>query len=360
MADVSLKRLVTPTRENKIPLKRREPSFSDTLVAQTQQLVRPAFTSIFDTNSDLDTSFNVNSFLDNKGISIQSSDGQFILKNGLNEKQAEIAYLELVKREELQRVIEESGFVQQMLADPLLVPELFSPLIYMKALRTAGKVGFSHKFFEAQFKSTLKKYNAMPFAKKGAIAAGTEAVFFEGSRNIIEGFNAGYYEEDVLDIILKESLDTAMSIGIATTLGYGIGRSIDSYQTNKRKIASEQYAAAVTQAKDFTASIDSTPAAPMKVGQVGAKSKSETVTVTDAIELDETDLDFMGEWFTNSIFYKALPTSVKTVIQSDAPKEIKYKFLRLVTDSGVGYKLNQVNKSIGRSVHQEAGELSGK
>mgnify|MGYP003673601417 FL=1 len=360
MADVGLNRLVAPTKENEIPLKRKEPSFGDTFVAQTQQLVGPAFTSIFDTNSDLDTSFNVNSFLDNKGISIQSSDGQFILKNGLNQKQAETAYLELVKRGELQRVIEESGFVQQMFADPLLVPELFSPLIYMKALRTAGKVGFSHKAFDAQFKSILKKYNAMPLAKKGAIAAGTEAVFFEGSRNIIEGFNAGHYEEDVLDIILKESLDTAMAIGIATTLGYGIGRSIDSYQTKKRKVASKQYAAAVTQAKEFTASIDSTPTAPMKAGQVGAKSEAGTVTVTDAIELGETDLDFMGEWFTNSIFYKALPTPVKAVIQSDAPKEIKYKFLRLVTDSGVGYKLNQVNKSIGRSVQQEAGELSGK
>ena len=83
MADVGLNRLVAPTKENEIPLKRKEPSFGDTFVAQTQQLVGPAFTSIFDTNSDLDTSFNVNSFLDNKGISIQSSDGQFILKNGL-------------------------------------------------------------------------------------------------------------------------------------------------------------------------------------------------------------------------------------------------------------------------------------
>lgn len=350
-----LKAWLTPRPDNIIgPARESNSSFLKVFNAQSENLFKNTvdnFSTIFEPDPPVDLSFNLNDFLQEKGISLVSKDGQFISENARNKNEAELAYLSLARRSEVQRVIEEAGFLKQVTADPILLLELGSPLIYLKLARKAAKTGV-HSFAYKAAKSNYASSQAKVFAG----AAALDALFYEGLRNTLEASNRVEFGEEFNTVVLDESLDQVLAVSMATVLGYGIGRAFDLKSKKRQADAKIQYNKAVENALKFTDGIAARP----KVGQVGAKSEVETVTVTDAIELSETDLDFMGEWFTNSIFYKALPTSVKTVIHSKAPKEIKYKFLRIIMDSGVGFKLNQVNKSIGRSVQQEAGELSGK
>lgn len=387
MAEVLPQNILNPKPLSKIPYERGDPTFGETFIDNTEQLIRPAaegaakllMPSVFDNSSERDSEFDFNSFLVGKNIDIKSSDGQYLSNYSANAVQAEEHYLKLVGRKETQRAIEQAGFLQQMLADPILFAEVFTPLIYMKGFRAVASGGkfFANKALQSQVDNALLKFQGLSKPKQIAAIASAEALVFEGTRNVIEGFNAIQAEgKDTVDAIIKESLDTTMAVSLAGIFGLSLGKGFSVYSDAKQKTTLENYQRTLAAARTFQKDIDAVPTSgdssfigpvmptetkPFVEGQLGSKSKAETVTLADEVtDLSDTDLDFMGSWFTESIFYKALPTSVKTVILSDAPKNIKLKFLKLINDGGVGFKLNQTNKSIGRSVFQESGELAGK
>ena len=388
MAEILPQNILNPKPFGEIPYERDDPTFGQTFISNTEQLLRPAaegaakllMPSVFDNNTERDPTFDFNNFLTEKNIDIKSNDGQYLSNYSANAVQAQEHYLKLLNRKETQRAIEQAGFLQQMLADPILFAEVFTPLIYMKGFRAAASGGkfFANKALQSQVDNALLKFQGLSKAKQVAAVASAEALVFEGARNVIEGFNATQAEgQDAMTSLVKESLDTTMAISLAGIFGLTLGKGFSVYSDAKQRTTLENYQATLNAARVFQKDIDAVPAGagdpdfigpvmptktkPFTEGQLGSSSKAETVTLADEMpDLKSTDLDFMGSWFTESIFYKALPTSVKSVILSDAPTITKLKFLKIINDSGVGFKLNQTGNSIGRSVFQESGELSGK
>ena len=373
--------------EKTFPLVLPEPSFPEAVGAQTKRLFgnfgEGVRYNILSPPPKRDLGFDLTGFFKKNNINPHSQMGKYISNYGFNEEEAQNALEFSLEMEETQKQLESAGFIKSVLADPILMAELVAIGGSYSLLKTIGKKQAAKYFSDtylspedirilrqrAEKKSDVlenfddidtpqkldnatKAVNALlneTMAKKGFRIANAEAAFFEGTYNTFTLANdlTGDTEADqaIRDAILRQT----MAQGISSVLGYGIGRRIDYNQTKQMESVRKSFEESMNAFEDLSKGVNAKPPQKVVTAEALPKVKSE-------------DLLFEGEWWTNSIFYRALPTPVKAVMGkgSLATKNVKLRFMRLVNDGGVLFKLQQLEKSFGTSVLQESGALAGK
>ena len=329
---------------------RETPSYIETMGAHFQEyFASPISDSIFESQGlpERDLGFDVYQFLIDRNINPESPEGRRIRRYGLNESSAERVYQLVLQETRNQEIFEQAGFAKTIASDLVLLGELAVTGGAIAALRKGARTAA-----EKSIIGIAKTRRNELLRKKGFRIANAEAGFFEGTSTALNLANdlSGQTEADQALVTAMTSQLTAQ--GIASVLGYGIGRRLEKklHEPQIESIA-KSYKESVKNLRELNEGIDAKPKKPSEV------------KMADALpEVNDDDLLLAGEWFTNSIFYRALPTPVKAVMgkSSKATKDVKLRFMRLVNDGGVIFKLNQLNKSFGTSVFQEAGELSSK
>lgn len=335
-----------------------EPNFFGTGVIQAQEYFANAISGTIAEAQGLperDTGFNIVSYLEDRNINPDSPEGRMISRYGLNESAAERVYELHNLHVRNQQSLEQAGFVKVLLSDPVFIAEVAA---------TGGalalvKAGAKSRLKQAATKSGREALDLFlntrlkeSLAKKGFRQANAGAAFFEGTANTLNLANdlSGNTEAD--QAILDAMFNQVTAQGVASVLGYGIGRYADGRRVSPPQLESvaKSYQASVQNLKELSEG-------------VSARPPQEVVMADGVPEVDDIDeLTLSGSWFTESIFYRALPTPVKAVMGagSGATKYVRLRFMKLTNDGGVLFKLNQNNKSFGKSVFQESGELAGK
>jgi len=345
---------------------RSTPSYGETFGANLDEYFAGAISGTLAEAKGLperDIGFNVNDYLIDRGINPKSPEGRRISAYGLNESSAERMYQLYLRDTRNQEIFEKSGFVKTLLSDPIFLGEIAftggAIALAKKGGREVIEKGFAKSsdafLTSVERKSTvaaLQARRAESFAKKGFRIANSEAAFFEGTANVLTLANDLEGQTEADQAIIAAMQRQVIAQGIASVVGYGIGRQLDkSISQPQAESVANSYSESIRNLRELSDGIDAKP------------KKTSEIVMTDALpEVNDDDLLLTGEWFTNSIFYRALPTPVKAVMgkSSQATKDVKLRFMRLVNDAGVMFKLNQIGKSFGKSVHQEAGELSGR
>lgn len=340
-----------PTRTPQIV--KNDPTWIETGAAQLSEIVTP-FIEGYDTTDlapERDLGFDVNRFLAERGIPRNSPEGKTIARYGLNEAAAERQYNKVLRDQNNQETIEKAGFVMRLTSDPIFWGEVVATGGALSLLKSTGKSalkagGRSRESLEAFGRARLDE----TLMAKGFRVANAEAAFFEGTYNTINLFNDLGDNRDAQEALLEATQNQIIGQSIASVLGAGIGRVADNLRKPPQvESVLRSYEESMKNVQELADGIKSMPPRP--------------VEMTGAVpDVTDEDLLMTGEWFTNSIFYRALPTPVKAIMgpTSKATKEVKLRFMGLVNDAGVMFKLNQMGKSFGKSVFQEAGELSGK
>jgi len=414
MTDNSIKPTVTlkPFLDRDLGVRLPDPSFAEVFAGQTHRYVGPFFNALGDMwntfgveeeGEKRDLGFDSKAFIESKNISLNSPQGRYILNYASNPESAQEAYDKVIEDEMNQKLIEQGGFLKQFITDPILIAELATlgggyALVKKMAREKYGKVlgdaflstndiarinrrnaldvreRIEKKFaqqkdevieddllmepFEETLKDTktAKNFKAALDAKlsetmamKGFKIANAEALFFEGSSNVLMLANDLSGQKDADQAILDALSRQAVAHGVSSVLGFGIGAGIDKIRKRPQAASLEKsFAETMKNFEDLSKGVNANP----RVLRDDLKLN----------ELKDDDLIFQGEWWTESLFYKALPTPVKAVMgnKSLAPNSVKLRFMRLVNDGGVLFKLNQRGAGFGTSVFQEAGRLSGK
>ena len=329
---------------------RNTPTYPETIQAQLEEyFAAPVSSTLAEARGlpERDIGFNITQYLSDRGIDPLSPEGKRISIYGLNESSAERMYQLHLQSIKNQEIIEKAGFAKALAADPLFLAEIAFTGGVLATARRGGR-----EFLEQSLTGALRARRAESLAVKGFRIANAEAAFFEGTSNVLRLANDLEGQTEADQAILSATISQLTAQGIASTLGYGIGRVADrKLKSPQLESVATSYNTSVNNLRELAEGIDAKP------------KKTNEVVMADALpEVNDEDLLLTGEWFTNSIFYRALPTPVKAVmgVSSKATKDVKLRFMRLVNDAGVMFKLNQINKSFGKSVHQEAGELSGR
>ena len=297
---------------------------------------------------NLDRDFNVESYIESLGIPAYGFVAERIRASGLNIEEAERAYINASKSEIAQEILERGGAVQNIVADPILAAELTSFGIMAKAIRGGGLVFGKNKGREVLGLNSLEYLANQSYKKRGLKIANADAAFFVGVPNSLDLANALSEGRDAQEALLEAAQNQVFAQGMASFIGFGGGAVLDGIKKNALRNASDH-------ARQVRQAVDASPTKPI------VDTDEPTEIITEPLpEVSDGDLDFAGKWFTDTIFYKALPTPVKSVMNSNAPDEVKLMFMRLINDAGVTFKLNQQGKGFGKSVAQEAGELAGK
>lgn len=340
-----------PLPDNKLVLDRQfAPSFGATADAH---LTNYFSTAIADNIAqiqglpEVDPQFSAKDFLVEKGIDFDSPKAQYILRNAFNRDSAERAFQTQLATEAAQSVIEEAGFLKSTLANPFILAELSGTLGTLGALKV-GKTFLQKRML----RNVIGAEREYTLAQQGLRVGTATEGFFAGAANLVEATNRMNFGEPLNIVALQEARDAALSTALAGGFGFGVGKGITAYQKRQRDSLIQGAARAVSNLQELHKSIDSKPP---KVDSVAPRGLTE-----EPLDIAEGDLDFRASWFTNSVFYKALPTPMKAVINSNGPNAVKLRFLRLANDAGVGFKLHQLGKTLGPSVFQESGQLAGK
>lgn len=414
MTDNSIKPTVTlkPLPDRDLGIRLPDPSFAEVFANQTYKYIGPLGNAIADMwntfgvrqeGEKRDLGFNVKDFIESKNISLNSPQGKYILSYGFNPERAQEAYEKTVDDQINQQLIEQGGFLKQFLTDPVLIAELATlgggyALVKKMAKQRYGKL-FGDAFISTDdiarvrrrnildkneklrkeiekvktdaleedplfepfeevikekvtaknFKAALDAKLAETMAMKGFKIANQEALFFEGSANVIMLANDLSGQEEADRAIINALSRQAVAQGVSSVLGFGAGAVVDKLRRPQAASVEKSFLETMKNFEELSKGVDANPRGTLK---------------DDFLmnELKDDDLLFQGEWWTDSIFYKALPTPVKAIMgnKSLAPNSVKLRFMRLVNDAGVLFKLNQRGAGFGTSVFQEAGRLSGK
>lgn len=332
---------------------KNEPEYIDTFGAYVQKrFIGPAIETAVNARGlpQVDKSFNFNEYVSSRGISLDSQLAQYLQRYSVNQEAVDDALKRYNRNQEAQSIIERSGFVKQMFGDPLLLAEISTGYWTLSAVKkgatSVGKKSFENSVIQG-FDRTL--------AEKGLRSTVGATAFFEGTGNVLDASTRINFNEDIDTVLKQEALEQTFAVVLSGIVGLGSGKYLDRRIAQQAQ-AKKAYAIAMENATNFAAGVRSRPD---KVYDM--TSKDNIVNFGDPVpEMPKGSVSFMGEWFTNSIFYRAVPTPMKTWIQSVAPDITKLRFLKLANDGGVGFKFNQLGLGVGRSVHQEAGELGGK
>jgi len=351
MTDPILQAPPLQTFPRKTPkISRETPSYIETMGAHFEEyFAAPISDSIFESQGlpERDLGFDVNQFLIDRNINPKSPEGRRIARYALNESSAERGYQLYLQSIRNQEIFEQAGFAKTIFSDPILIGELAIAGGTVTAFRKGAQTAV-----EQTVLGIAKTRRNELLRKKGFRIANSEAGFFEGTSTALNLANDLSGQSEADQALVSAMINQFTAQGIASVLGYGIGRRLErKISKPQAKSVADSYSASINNLRELADGIDATP------------KKINEVKMANALpEVNDEDLLMTGEWFTNSIFYRALPTPVKAVMgkSSKATKDVKLRFMRLVNDGGVLFKLNQLSKSFDKSVFQEAGELSGK
>lgn len=158
-----------------------------------------------------------------------------------------------------------------------------------------------------------------------------DAAVSEGSITLTEAMNELQITAEPLQVIKNAALYSLGMTVFAGGLGYGLGAAMGLPAKNTTRFAS-----------------------------FGSRYKEYLNTVSDMPDPKKTDVSYAGSWFADSIFMKAVPTPIRTTIQSKlVPDWAKEEMLGLGGDNGMVLAANQVGKSFGNSVFIDTARRNG-
>lgn len=346
---------------NEIGLDKNDPTFLDTFRANTTQYFQNAVSDTIQEAKGLpapDLDFDIEEFIKETGVDPFGTVARQLRSRAINKSEAERIFWNATKNLKSQEILEKSGFVKSMIADPLFLFELSSLGALSKGAKFFGKQALAREAKsgpDPYFGPLITAKINETYAKKGFRLANLETAFYFGTPNALTFADALAQGEDAEKATIDAVTNQLLAQGFASVVGGGIGKAVD---IRNRKAFNDAFRHAQEVHQSSKKPIDTTPVTPRPAPETDAVPTS--ITAEPLPEVEAGELDFMGTWFTNSIFYKSLPTPVKSVMNSNAPDEVKLMFMRLINDAGVGFKMNQAGKVFGRSVAQESGELAGK
>jgi hypothetical protein len=168
---------------------------------------------------------------------------------------------------------------------------------------------------------------ASQFARLGAL----DAAVVDGSMSLTQALNEIGMGGDPVDELTNAALLTVGTSIFASGLGYGLGLLLGRplREGPRTEIFTQNYRTYLNGVSDR----------PLDRGE---------------------DVSYAGQWFTNSWFYRALPTPLKAEIgDSDIPNWAKDDLLGLAGDNGLPTIQNQRGESHGSSVFINAGRRQG-
>ena len=191
---------------------------------------------------------------------------------------------------------------------------------------SANNVNILRQIVTSKKKLSKEPLTAKEVAKIGAL----DAAIADGSINLIEALTQLGISDKPEDVLVNAALVTAASTALGGAIGYGLGAAFGAPLNRGKRIEQVK-----SQYSDYLNHVTTPP----KEG---------------------TDLSYAGKWFTESPFMKVVPTPLRVEISDpDIPDYAKEPLLGLGGDNGILFEANRAQKSIGNSVHIEAGRREG-
>ena len=191
---------------------------------------------------------------------------------------------------------------------------------------SANNVNILRQIVASKKKVSGEQLTAKEIAKIGAL----DAAMADGSINLTQALTDLGISDKPEDVLINAGLVTAASTAIGGAVGYGLGAALG---------------------------------APLNRGKRMEQVRSEYSKYLDHVSkppAENTDLSYSGKWFTESPFMKVVPSPIRTEINDpDIPDYAKEPLLQVGGDNGILFEANRVGKSIGNSVHMEAGRRDG-
>ena len=106
---------------------KNDPAYVDTFGAYVEKrFIGPALETAVEARGlpEVDKTFNFVEYIESRGISADSTQGQYLSRYAVNKEAVDDAIIRFKRNQEAQNIIERSGFVNQMFADPLLLAEI--------------------------------------------------------------------------------------------------------------------------------------------------------------------------------------------------------------------------------------------
>jgi hypothetical protein len=340
----------------------------DTLAAQFDisgsPIVQQNLDHIFG-KREYDPNFNVDTFLEGKALNQMEINS--IKNNSATFEDATNQYERVLDNQNTQRILESSSGLALMITDPITIATIAIPLAAPITLRAGaaalGRTAIATATVDTQaYRSltaatrgiedvadTVAAYRITNALELSKIAAG-ETLVLEGMRANFRALNNISLGSNPTEELMNAASYTAMMTGAAAVLGYGLGRGFFSTPA-ERAVVTNQLSRFGTYAADHISALNRPlPSIPTKAA---AKQVSSVTPVAGQFPAPEFSgkFDFAAKWWTDSIFYKMVPTPLKNVIgNKDLPDWFKLSTLRMVNDRGVLIELNRLGETLPDSV----------
>ena len=215
-------------------------------------------------------------------------------------------------------------------------PERMTQIPYVGAARSqAAAEAFSRPVsmaVSAQALISRRRYTASQLAKIGAL----DAAVVDGSLSLVDALNEISFGEDVADTLTNAAVYTAAITAFGGLLGYGLGAALGAPLRQSERV--RQFGQGY---KDY-------------LREVSQRPTPETSPIVDG------KVQYAGAWFTESIFFKAIPTPIRTTVLDKAlPDKWKREMLKLGGDMGMIFRENQAGIATGPSVYINSGRRLG-
>lgn len=178
----------------------------------------------------------------------------------------------------------------------------------------------------AQTLMTGRRYTATELAKIGAL----DAAVIDGSISLTTALNEIGFDEDPADALTNAALYTLGMTAMGGVAGYGLGAALGAPLRQRQRMQqfSQEY-------KTYLRATSEKPA-------------------------EGADLSYAGAWFTESPFFKVVPTPIRTTILDKAlPDKWKREMLKLGNDMGMIFRETQAGVATGPSVFVNSGRRLG-
>lgn len=188
----------------------------------------------------------------------------------------------------------------------------------------------------AQTLMTGRRYTAAELAKIGAL----DAAVVDGSLSLIDALNQISYGEDPVEQLQNAAIMTGMTTAAGGLFGYAVGGAL-----GKPSLRINERSRQITQG--------------MKA-YLNEVSKTFPRMRKDGVTYETSDMNYAGSWFTDSVFFKAVPTPVRTTISDKfLPDYAKKYMIDLAGDMGMLFKSHQAGIASGTSVFLKSGRRMG-
>ena len=229
-----------------------------------------------------------------------------------------------------QRTLRDSSALNRLGTDPVFLTSVLWPFAMparaMKTLNAGARLRQQNLAREVLGKQPLS------FAEIGML----EGAVIDGSITMSNALRNMEEGADPDDELLRAGILTATSIAAGGVVGKGYG----------------EFLSPDVRALQKKARVDAFNKGMSDWLEVSRNRQSEG--------LEPQEFDYKARWFTNSPFFKALPSPMKSVITDpNIPNWFKGEVLELANDSGLMLVLNQSGKTVGNSVHQRAARRNG-